>query len=171
MVPLRLTLLGVSTRGSPREPLWAISAQGREGGRVFTVRTHRNDGVTPFADGQYCEAGAHRIPETHDRTLGYVNELGLGSRLVEYSKAIGAGTTGDTLFVLKDRRFLFDGVWPSHRDFTAEERTTAFFPQDVKYDYRWVTGPRPPKGTNFLGNPTVPEPGVGRPSRGSGFPT
>src|SRR6476620_2254893 len=35
------------------------------GGRVHTIRE-------PFADGQYAEAGAARIPDNHDLTLKYV---------------------------------------------------------------------------------------------------
>jgi monoamine oxidase len=41
-----------------------LEAQGRPGGRVHTLRT-------PFAEGLYAEAGASRIPTTHDLTLGY----------------------------------------------------------------------------------------------------
>ena len=134
-----------------------LEAQNRVGGRILTVRSHMDQGTTPFADGQYLEAGAHRIPETHDRTLTYAQELGLGPKVIEFSKALGRGEKGATMYLLKDERFLFDGAeWPSILDFTPEERVTPFFPQDVHYEYRWVTGPRPPKGTNHLGNPVIP---------------
>jgi monoamine oxidase len=42
-----------------------LEARPRPGGRVHTLRE-------PFADGLYAEAGAARIPDTHDLTLKYV---------------------------------------------------------------------------------------------------
>jgi monoamine oxidase len=42
-----------------------LEARARPGGRVHTLRE-------PFADGLYAEAGAARIPDTHDLTLKYV---------------------------------------------------------------------------------------------------
>jgi len=47
-----------------------LEAQNRPGGRVHTVRA-------PFADGLYAEAGASRIPTSHDLTLGYARLFGL----------------------------------------------------------------------------------------------
>ncbi|MFY9551726.1 MAG: NAD(P)/FAD-dependent oxidoreductase [Thermoanaerobaculia bacterium] len=47
-----------------------LEAQRRPGGRVLTLRE-------PFSDGLYAEAGAGRIPETHDLTLHYVSLFGL----------------------------------------------------------------------------------------------
>jgi len=47
-----------------------LEARTRPGGRVHTLRE-------PFADGLYAEAGAARIPDTHEITLKYVKELGL----------------------------------------------------------------------------------------------
>ena len=41
-----------------------LEAQGRVGGRIYTLRE-------PFAPGLYAEAGAMRIPATHDLTLEY----------------------------------------------------------------------------------------------------
>ena len=41
-----------------------LEAQDRPGGRVHTLRT-------PFSDGLYAEAGASRIPTSHDLTLAY----------------------------------------------------------------------------------------------------
>ena len=135
-----------------------LEAQGRVGGRVLTVRSHMNQGTVPFADGQYLEAGAHRIPETHDRTLAYASELGLGGKIIEFSKALGRGEKGATLYLINDERFLFDAAagWPAALGVTPTERTTPFFPQDIEYEYRWVTGAKPPKGTNYLGNPAIP---------------
>src|SRR5262249_27522791 len=47
-----------------------LEAQTRPGGRVHTLRD-------PFDDGLFAEAGASRIPTTHDLTLGYVRTFGL----------------------------------------------------------------------------------------------
>src|SRR5687768_2847405 len=47
-----------------------LEARTRPGGRVHTLRE-------PFADGLYAEAGAARIPETHEITRKYVEEFGL----------------------------------------------------------------------------------------------
>ena len=47
-----------------------LEAGQRPGGRVYTLRA-------PFAEGQYAEAGAGRIPEWHDLTLLYVKLFGL----------------------------------------------------------------------------------------------
>src|ERR1700732_3086046 len=46
-----------------------LGAQRRPGGRVLARRQ-------PFSDGLYAEAGAGRIPETHDLTLHYVSLFG-----------------------------------------------------------------------------------------------
>jgi monoamine oxidase len=86
---------------NPGVEIVLLEARDRVGGRVLTVRTHQNAGKIPFADGQYVEAGAHRIPETHDRTLGYVRALGLGGKVVEFSTALGNGQDGQMLHVLK----------------------------------------------------------------------
>ena len=47
-----------------------LEAATRPGGRVWTLRE-------PFSDGLYAEAGAGRIPETHDLTLKYAKLFGL----------------------------------------------------------------------------------------------
>ena len=47
-----------------------LEAQMRPGGRVLTLRE-------PFSDGLYTEAGAARIPDSHDLTLHYVKHFGL----------------------------------------------------------------------------------------------
>ena len=47
-----------------------LEAQNGPGGRVRTLRA-------PFADGLYAEAGASRIPTSHDLTLGYIRLFGL----------------------------------------------------------------------------------------------
>ena len=47
-----------------------LEAQNRVGGRVCTVRE-------PFSDGLHAEAGAMRIPRSHELTLGYIEHFGL----------------------------------------------------------------------------------------------
>ena len=47
-----------------------LEAQNRLGGRIFTMRA-------PFAQGLHAEAGAMRIPNTHDLTWHYINHFGL----------------------------------------------------------------------------------------------
>jgi monoamine oxidase len=47
-----------------------LEARPRVGGRVLTLRS-------AFADGQFAEAGAARIPPNHDLTLGYAARFGL----------------------------------------------------------------------------------------------
>lgn len=47
-----------------------LEAQHRVGGRVQTLRE-------PFTDGQYAEAGAMRIPRSHELTLAYLERFGL----------------------------------------------------------------------------------------------
>lgn len=47
-----------------------LEAQERPGGRVLTLRT--------FDGGLYADAGAARIPDSHEWTLRYVREFGLG---------------------------------------------------------------------------------------------
>jgi monoamine oxidase len=47
-----------------------LEAQTRPGGRVQTLRD-------PFDDGLFAEAGASRIPTSHDLTLGYARMFGL----------------------------------------------------------------------------------------------
>jgi monoamine oxidase len=162
----RVVILGAGLAGlsaayelqktNPGVEIVLLEARDRVGGRVLTVRTHQNAGKIPFADGQYVEAGAHRIPETHDRTLGYVRALGLGGKVVEFSTALGNGQDGQMLHVLKGRRFVYDGVaWPSFLAFTPEERLNDFFSQDLIYEFDWVTGAVPPQGNNHLGNPVI----------------
>jgi monoamine oxidase len=53
-----------------------LEAQDRPGGRVHTLRT-------PFLDGLYAEAGASRIPTSHDLTLAYARLFDLPLALFE----------------------------------------------------------------------------------------
>jgi monoamine oxidase len=56
--------------GASGHDVTVLEAQTRPGGRVQTLRD-------PFDDGLFAEAGASRIPTSHDLTLGYVRTFGL----------------------------------------------------------------------------------------------
>ncbi|MDC3960263.1 flavin monoamine oxidase family protein [Polyangium jinanense] len=75
-----------------------LEAQTRVGGRVHT----QHEG---FENGQYAELGATRIPDVHDHTIGYVEELGL--KLEEFPD-------GTPLYYLGGNRFVHtEGTpWP-----------------------------------------------------------
>ena len=49
-----------------------LEAQAEAGGRARTLRE-------PFDDGLIAEAGAARIPPSHDRTLGYIDHFGIAT--------------------------------------------------------------------------------------------
>ena len=76
--PRRVVILGAGLAGLSAARLLAeaghdvviLEAQRRPGGRVLTLRE-------PFSDGLYAEAGAARIPETHNLTLHYARLFGL----------------------------------------------------------------------------------------------
>src|SRR5687767_7616695 len=95
-----------------------LEAQHRVGGRVLTLRE-------PWADGLYVEAGAARIPDNHDLTLGYVQKFGLkltpffpaGARVYSIGgKRIRTRSDGEfdlrecPLPLREDERL--DGLWP-----------------------------------------------------------
>jgi monoamine oxidase len=76
--PKRVVIVGAGMAGlvaawelarAGHEPV-VLEARGRVGGRVLTLRE-------PFTDGLYAEAGAMRIPRTHDLTLAYCERFGL----------------------------------------------------------------------------------------------
>ena len=76
--PRRIVILGAGLAGlsaalqlsEAGHEVVILEAQRRPGGRVLTLRE-------PFSDGLYAEAGAARIPETHNLTLHYVKLFGL----------------------------------------------------------------------------------------------
>src|SRR5262245_36173607 len=76
--PRKIVVLGAGLTGLCAARLLAeaghevviLEAQRRAGGRVLTLRE-------PFSDGLYAEAGAGRIPATHNLTLHYVKLFGL----------------------------------------------------------------------------------------------
>ena len=63
-----------------------LEASDRVGGRIYTIRS-------PFVDGEYLEAGAMRIPNTHYLTLEYIRKFGLSLRPFIHS------TPNDLIFV------------------------------------------------------------------------
>jgi monoamine oxidase len=67
-----------------------LEGQKRVGGRVWTVREG-------FEDGQFAEIGAVRIPDSHERTLAYCEELGL--ELTEFPD-------GEPLYFIDGKRFM-----------------------------------------------------------------
>jgi monoamine oxidase len=67
-----------------------LEANSRPGGRVHTLRE-------PFSDGLYAEAGAGRIPSTHDLTLHYVRQFNLS--LVPFYP-----TSGADVYFIKGKR-------------------------------------------------------------------
>lgn len=54
-----------------------LEAQQRVGGRIWTLRE-------PFSDGLYAEAGAMRLPASHQLTLAYVHKFKLDKKLSEF---------------------------------------------------------------------------------------
>ncbi len=86
-------LAGLSAAYELKKLGYAVKVlEGRErvGGRVWTVR----DG---FADGQFAEIGAVRIPDVHEHTLGYVKELGL---------EVSSFPDGESLYFIGGERFM-----------------------------------------------------------------
>ena len=80
-----------------------LEAQTRPGGRVQTLRD-------PFDDGLFAEAGASRIPTSHDLTLAYVRKFDL--RLVPFEPASLSSIRyayGQRSRILPDATF----EWPS----------------------------------------------------------
>ncbi|WP_409340547.1 flavin monoamine oxidase family protein [Paenibacillus sp. MBLB4367] len=95
-----------------------LEASDRVGGRVFTLRS-------PFINDQFIEAGAMRIPSTHQLTLEYISKFRLP--LNEFINT----TPNDLLYVngVKTRRWIYEKdpnilrfpLAPHERGKTAEE--------------------------------------------------
>ena len=100
-----------------------LEARTRPGGRIETLRD--------FADGVYAEAGAMSIPDSHHRTLKYVDELNLSLR-TEFS-----GRRRAALFYLKGQAIpVRPGqveTWPATLQLTAEERKIGLAGMQKKY--------------------------------------
>ncbi len=120
-----------------------LEAQHRVGGRVLTLRE-------PWADDLYVEAGAARIPDNHELTLGYVRRFGLtltpffpaGARIYSIGgKRIRTRSDGEfdlhecPLPLREDERL--DGLWPLLE--TYIKGALAELGDPWKLDYRSAT--------------------------------
>ena len=78
MAPKRVIIVGAGLAGlcaayelgALGHDVTVLEGQTRPGGRVQTLRD-------AFDDGLFAEAGASRIPTSHDLTLGYARKFGL----------------------------------------------------------------------------------------------
>ena len=103
-----------------------LEAQRRPGGRVLTLRE-------PFSDGLYAEAGAGRIPETHNLTLHYVKLFGL--ELEPFAPPPGRGKQ---VLCIDGRRIPYAKLDEVDMravtlELTEEERRIGFSGMDQKY--------------------------------------
>ena len=103
-----------------------LEAQRRPGGRVLTLRE-------PFSDGLYAEAGAGRIPETHNLTLHYVRLFGL-----ELEPFYPPPERGRNVLLVGSKRFPYARLEDVDMsavpmDLTAEERRLGFAGMDQQY--------------------------------------
>jgi monoamine oxidase len=140
-------------RADPTLRIVVLDGRRRVGGRVLTARTDEKG--RPFDDGQHVELGAHRIPSNHDRTLGYIAELGLSDQVVPFRSELPDGRPSRRKYVLRGTASYSDEAWPAGLQLTAGERADiggAYW----DYEYRFVDGDRPPVGSNQLGDISVP---------------
>ncbi len=130
--PRRVLVLGAGLAGlsaawrlvEAGHDVTVLEAQRRPGGRVLTLRE-------PFSDGLYAEAGAGRIPETHNLTLHYVKLFGL---LLDPFSPL----KGKQVALLRGRRFSFTRVEDLDMrelplELTPEERRLGLAGIDEKY--------------------------------------
>ena len=111
-----------------------LEAQTRTGGRVLTLR----DG---FANGQYAEAGATRIADTHNFTLAYAQQFGLELR--EYVTSLPAQ------YFVKGQKFIHnDGdAWPAAGPFAFKPEEMSMGADSIVLGYEKL---------EELGNPLDP---------------
>jgi len=94
-----------------------LEARQRVGGRVQTLRE-------PFSDGLYAEAGAMRIPQSHDLTMAYVRKFGLEVSPFTASNANGFVHVGGH----RVRSSEFEaGALPDEYDLGAHEKGRSVF--------------------------------------------
>ena len=86
-----------------------LEAQTRAGGRVQTLRE-------PFSDGLYAEAGAARIPDSHDLTLKYVKLFGVPLEPMYPSQLSALRVNGDS-----SREISIDGFTDGLAEFFGSE--------------------------------------------------
>lgn len=140
-------------KAAPSLDVVVLEGQSRVGGRVLTAR--KDSTGAPFADGLHVELGAHRIPSNHDRTLGYIAELGLGSQVVPFRSELPGGIPSRQKLVLRGTPFYSGEALPDVLELTPEERAD-IYARYWDYEYRFVRGERPPVGDNLLGHISVP---------------
>lgn len=91
-----------------------LEAQNRLGGRILTLRA-------PFAEGLHAEAGAMRIPSTHDLTLHYCRHFGLELYPFTMGNPNSYVYIGDKKLRLQEYR---DHSEALERELTEQERAT-----------------------------------------------
>jgi monoamine oxidase len=132
--PRKVVILGAGLAGLCAARLLAeaghevviLEAQRRPGGRVLTLRE-------PFSDGLYAEAGAGRIPGTHNLTLHYVRLFGL-----ELEPFYPPPSKGRQVLYAGGKRFPFAklediDISTVPLPFTAEERKLGYAGMDRQY--------------------------------------
>ena len=132
--PKRIVVLGAGLAGlcaarllqEAGHEVVILEAQRRPGGRVLTVRE-------PFSDGLYAEAGAGRIPETHNLTLHYVKLFGL-----ELEPFYPPPARGKQVLFVGGKRFPYAKLEDVDMkavtlDLTPEERKLGFAGMDQTY--------------------------------------
>ena len=128
----KITILGAGVAGlaagleltKAGHEVLILEAQMRPGGRVYTIRS-------PFSAGVHAEAGAGRIPSTHDLTLSYVKRYNL--ELDPFFPQSGS----DVFLWRGNRQLVPHGAEPVltnlNLNFTDEERKLGFGGLSKKY--------------------------------------
>ncbi len=130
--PRRIVVLGAGLAGlsaglqlsEAGHDVVILEAQRRPGGRVLTLRE-------PFSDGLYAEAGAGRIPETHNLTLHYIKLFGLELEPFYPGR-------GKQVLLVRGRRIPYTDLGAIDMkavslDLTAEDRRIGLAGLDAKY--------------------------------------
>lgn len=111
-----------------------VEARTRPGGRVHTLRA-------PFAGDLYAEAGAARIPTTHDLTLRYIDRAGLETELFR-PRAPG--------------RMVVGGEVLTHPGFAMDDFPLPFTPEEREVGLAKLGSHYLGEELEAIGDPTVP---------------